>query len=147
MLNPDPQQYPKLKVLAEDIITLEHLVEVLEQRVTLVKKDKPVDEKTINENKITIIKTELEVRSFNKMIEEKKTKYEGLIGALENILPELESNFDSFIEKAKVSDNEKIREYGNLVPANAEGKLDLYLILKDAFSKEQGKPEGLKGVQ
>jgi hypothetical protein len=94
-----------LKELEATIQTQKDLVECLKKRVEILLSNKVDDEYLMNENQITIIKTNAEINSLTQVIFEKQRYFEKYCKTFDQEYADMERNYVSVMEKASRAQN------------------------------------------
>ncbi len=140
----DYKKYPKLNEQVTYLQDLQNLVILLKNKINLLSGEVPMNAITENDNKIAIIKTKLEIEGIERKIEQKKSTCHVMQETLEEVLSEMESNYDVLIERASLTGDDgcslddkanaiAMRSYSDI--KNDEDRVAQYLDLKEYFNE------------
>lgn len=149
MLTLPIEKFPYLQIQKESVATLKSLIDLLNKRIKLLQGKDNVSDYESNEDKITKIKTEIELAKLHTQVIQKEKTIKEYVDNITDYLKEIETNWDIVIAKAneKVKTNkliaEIIEEGGKQdFTKNYEYKIAHYIQLKNALN-----PQKLKKVK
>ncbi len=135
----DYNKFPKLKEQVDYLRDLQNLVILLKNKTTILQEENHLDFKLENENRITILKSKLEIEGIERKIAQKKSTCQVMEETLEECLQEMESSYDELLQKAKDSDELPAKRIAERDLENEEDRVAQYLDLKEYFNnKEEG---------
>lgn len=149
MLTIPMDKFPYLQIQKDSVATLKSLIDLLNKRIKLLQEKSIVSDYESNENKITKIKTEIELAKLHTQVIQKEKTIKEYVDSITEYLKEIETNWDDVIAKAndKVKTNKliaEIIEQGSKqdFTKNYEYKIAHYIQLKNALN-----PHKLKKVK
>ena len=137
--------FPKLKEQVDYLQDLQNLVILLNNRMEIASEDNSADPKIINDNKILIIKTKLEIEGVERNIAKKKATCETMEETLDACLKEMESSYDGLVERTMASDSDALKNLIGEIKTE-EDKVAVYLEMKQAFAKVDGDVKQLNSL-
>jgi hypothetical protein len=142
MLTLPIDKFPYLQIQKDSVETLKNLIELLNKRNKFLKSHtEDITDYQANENKISIIKTEIELAKLHTQVIQKEKTIKEYVESITEYLKEIEKEWDSVIAKANIkSKNDKvvaeIIEQGSKqdFTKNYEYKIAHYIQLKNAIN-------------
>lgn len=132
----DPINHPYMRKLQGTLKTHKDLLACLEKRIALLGQNAAhATEYELNENEITKIKTLGEIDILQRIIREKEQYFVKFMHQFVKDMEELERNYESLLNSAKISKNDEVRSVlysvkWDVVESDIEVKLHLYKRLK-----------------
>ncbi len=141
MLTLPLDKFPYLQIQKDSVATLKSLIDLLNKRIKLLHSKENVSDYEGNEDKITKIKTEIELAKLHTQVVQKENTIKEYVDNITQYLKEIETEWDNVIAKAnqKIKTNKLVAqliEQGSKqdFTKNYEYKIAHYIHLKNALN-------------